>query len=65
MSASVISSSYYSRLEALKNKADILNSRISDAQNRPAREDFYVTQLKKQRLMVNEEIEVMNRRVGV
>lgn len=61
MSPRGISSAYMSRLEALKSKHSILNSRIEEVQKRPLAGDFYLTQLKKQRLLIREEIEVMSK----
>ena len=50
-------SSAVSRLEALKKKYTILDARIDEVRKRPFVGDFYLTQLKKQRLLIREEIE--------
>ncbi len=64
MSAQTMSSAYLSRLEALKNKHAIIDTRIDDAQKPPGREDFYLKQLKKQRLLIKEEIETMREKTS-
>ena len=64
MSVHAVSSAYISRIEALKNKYSILNSRIHEVQKRPLVGDFYLSQLKKQRLMILEEIETMSEAVS-
>ena len=46
-----------SRIQALKNKYAIINSRIEEAQRSPSIADFYLMQLKKQRLQLKEELE--------
>lgn len=51
------STAYISRVQALRNKHAVLNSRIEKAQNIPSTTDFYLRQLKKQKLMLKEEIE--------
>ena len=45
------------RLESLRSKHALYKMQIKEAQKRPATADFYLTQLKKQKLQVKEEIE--------
>jgi len=52
-----IQHAYISRIQALRNKHAILNQRIEEVQNRPSTTDFYLRQLKKQKLFIKEEIE--------
>lgn len=44
------------RVQALKTRHAILSSRIEDAQKSPSINDFYLRQLKKQKLLLKEEI---------
>ena len=46
-----------SRLEALRRKHAMYKTQIKEAQKSPATASFYLTQLKKQKLQVKEEIE--------
>lgn len=46
-----------SRVEALRNKHELLKSRIAEIQSLPSTTDFYLRQLKKQKLMLKEQIE--------
>jgi len=46
-----------SRIEALKRKHAILSRRVEDAQRDLSSTDFYLRQLKKQKLLVKEELE--------
>jgi hypothetical protein len=58
MSARGISaSSPASRLEALRHKHAILKHRIEQMQSLPSTTDFYLRQLKKQKLILKEQIE--------
>ena len=57
MTARGISATPSSRVEALRNKYAIIDTRIEEARRSPSTTDFYVRQLKKQRLMLKEEIE--------
>ncbi len=50
-------SSPISRLESLKHKHSLLKYRIEQMQNLPSTTDFYLKQLKKQKLLLKEEIE--------
>ncbi len=45
------------RIEALRARHDLLSNRVRDAQNSPGTTDYYLSQLKKQKLKVKEEIE--------
>lgn len=47
------------RIMALKQKHAVLASRIEEAQKRPSTSDFYLQQLKRQKLMLKEKIEGM------
>ena len=57
MPARGLLSSQKSRVEALRQRHAILSTRIEEAQKSPATTDFYLRQLKKQKLMLKEEIE--------
>ncbi len=46
-----------SRLEALRQRHSVLSSRIEEAYKSPSTTDFYLRQLKKQKLFLKEEIE--------
>lgn len=46
-----------SRIEALKQKHAALKSRIDEMRGLPSTTDFYLNQLKKQKLMLKEQIE--------
>jgi len=50
-------SSPATRIEALRHKHSVLKYRIEQMQNLPSTTDFYLRQLKKQKLMLKEEIE--------
>ncbi len=54
-----LSSSQNSRIEALRNKHAVLSNQIEKAQNNLGTADFYLTQLKKQKLVVKEEIHAL------
>jgi hypothetical protein len=51
-----------SRIQALRNKHAIINSRIEEAQRSPSSADFHIRQLKKKRLQIQEEIETFRKR---
>lgn len=57
MTARGTSSVQSSRIEALRSKHAMLKDRIAEEQRQPSTTDFYLTQLKKQKLMIKEEIE--------
>ena len=46
-----------SRIEALRQRHQILSSRVEEAYKSPSTTDFYLRQLKKQKLMIKEEME--------
>jgi hypothetical protein len=50
-------SSPASRIEALRHKHALLKHRIETVQSLPSTTDFYLKQLKKQKLLLKEEIE--------
>ena len=54
---STISSSQSSRIESLRQKHAVLSNQIEKAQNNLGTSDFYLIQLKKQKLVIKEEIE--------
>lgn len=57
MTARGSSGDYHSRIEALRKKHSILSSRVTEAQRDLSCTDFYLRQLKKQKLLVKEELE--------
>lgn len=50
-------SSQSSRLEALRKRHSHISDRIEEAHRRPSTTDFYLRQLKKEKLMLKEQIE--------
>ena len=58
-SQNAISTSQAARLEALRQKHAILSNKIEQEQGQPGSTDFYLTQLKKQKLMLKQQIEFM------
>lgn len=52
------------RLQALRAKHQILSQRIDEAQKHPSTADFYVSQLKKQKLMIKEELVGIRRKTA-
>ena len=57
MSEQGLLSAQQSRIEALRQRHQILSSRIEEAYKSPSTTDFYLRQLKKQKLVLKEEIE--------
>jgi len=57
-------SSQSSRIEALRQRHSVLSSRIEEAYKRPSTTDFYLSQLKKQKLSLKEEIEGIRLKSG-
>lgn len=51
-----ILSSQHSRLDALKKRHAILSSRIDEARKSPSMNDFFVQQLKKQKLALKDQM---------
>lgn len=52
------------RLDALKQKHSVLSMRIEEAQRSFSTTDFYLKQLKKEKLVLKEEIEGVKRRAA-
>lgn len=50
-------SAYISRIKALRNKHALLSERIEKEQSRPSTTDFYLRQLKKQKLLLKDKLE--------
>ena len=48
---------FYTRLESLKRKHSELKNNIRNQQNNPAVADYYLKQLKQQKLLVKDQIE--------
>lgn len=48
-----------SRIDALRQKHAHLSNRIEEEQRRPALADFYLRQLKKEKLLVKEQLSVL------
>ncbi len=61
MTVNALSSTQSSRLESLKAKHTALSTRVEKIQNRPSSADSYLRQLKKQKLLIKEEIEEIRR----
>ncbi len=57
MAAQAMTSSQSSRIEALKSKHSELSIRIEKEQQRPSSASYYLQKLKKQKLVLKEEIE--------
>lgn len=57
MSAQGLLSSQESRIEALKRRHAILSSKVEEAYKSPSTTDFYLRQLKKEKLNLKEAIE--------
>lgn len=57
MSATALLSAKTSRLEALQKRHTVLSSKIEEAQKSPSTTDFFLRQLKKQKLALKEEME--------
>ena len=64
MSKQGLLSAQNSRLEALRQRHAILSSRIEEAHKSPSTTDFYLRQLKKQKLVLKEEIEGIRSQTG-
>ncbi|GJL84418.1 MAG: hypothetical protein DHS20C02_01930 [Micavibrio sp.] len=61
MAAQAMTSSQSSRIEALKAKHSALSMRIEKEQQRPSAASYYLQKLKKQKLVLKEEIEGLGR----
>jgi hypothetical protein len=57
MPQSILSSSQNSRVEALRARHAALSERLEDARKSPSTNDFFLSQLKKEKLKLKEEIE--------
>jgi hypothetical protein len=57
MSEQGTSIAFYSRLQTLKRKHATLQVEIENEQSRPASADFYLKQLKRQKLFLKDQIE--------
>ncbi len=57
MSTQGLLSAQKSRLEALRRRHEVLSNRVEEAYKSPSTTDFYLRQLKKQKLVLKEEIE--------
>ena len=57
MATATLNASQKSRIEALRNKHAILSNRVKEAQQNPGIPDDVVKLLKKQKLMLKEQIE--------
>ena len=57
MASSYLPSSQVSRINALKEKHSLLSDQIKEARKSVSVSDFYLTQLKKEKLVLKEEIE--------
>ena len=49
------------RLDALRQRHAVLSQRVDDALKSPGTTDFYLSQLKKQKLLIKEELEGIRR----
>lgn len=57
MTARGLASSQVSRIRALQDKHTVISSQLNEAQNSPSATDFYLRQLKKQKLYLKDELE--------
>jgi len=57
MASATLQASQNSRLKALKDKHQSLSNRVKQAQNSPSIPDDMISLLKKQKLMIKEQIE--------
>ncbi len=57
MSTQGLLSAQKSRLEALRQRHSVLSNKVEEAHKSPSTTDFYLRQLKKQKLVLKEEIE--------
>ncbi len=53
-----------SRVEALRAKHQALSKKVDSAQKRLSTTDFYIKQLKKQKLMIKEALEVAETKIA-
>jgi len=64
MTAQGFASSQSSRIKALQERHAMLSSKVQEAQISPSTTDFYLNQLKKQKLLLKEEIEGIRSRAS-
>lgn len=64
MPSRALNASHTSRLQALRKKHTVLSSQIEEELKRPYITDFYLKQLKKQKLLLKDEIENMREAAG-
>lgn len=64
VSNTVSKTSSQSRIDALREKHRVLSDAVCDAAKHPATTDFYLNQLKKQKLVIKEEIADQERHVA-
>jgi hypothetical protein len=57
MSSNTASVSFYTRLETLKKKHAMLDRYIAKQQRDPSTADFYIKQLKRQKLLLKDQME--------
>ncbi len=57
MASRYLSSTHQSRIESLRKQHEILSGKIDEARKCVSVSDFYLSQLKKQKLMLKEQIE--------
>lgn len=57
MSIGTSSTSFYTRLETLKRKHSILDNQIRKEQKNPNTADYYLKQLKRQKLFIKDQME--------
>jgi hypothetical protein len=61
MSGASVSVSFYTRLETLKKKHAALDDHIAKQQRDPSTTDFYIKQLKRQKLLLKDQMEGLMR----
>jgi len=61
MASRYLSPKQISRIEALRQKHSILSTEIENSYKKVSVSDFYITQLKKQKLLVKQELQSMSR----
>ncbi|MCC6598119.1 MAG: DUF465 domain-containing protein [Alphaproteobacteria bacterium] len=57
MNSQNLQTSHASRVNALKAKHSIISTKLEEEQRRPSTSDFYLRQMKKQKLLLKEQIE--------
>lgn len=57
MALHALQSSQNSRLDALRSRHELLSRRVKDAQQSPGINDYFISELKKEKLRLKEEIE--------